>query len=842
MAEIINLEQIKQVAEATNNTQVVNLGDFFAEGNNLYTNSKGNIIQWSEVTEGLTGGTKTGATAFNVIEGGQSGSPVYTLQPKAQVGGMTGSAAVSAVLNGLGIALASQALKAETWEYFAQKFFPESETVAEALDKFEKYVEPVYYINKNAYDPSQDPDWGTYVDEAFINKVIQFANEGGYSITNPEFEPLKHEAVVGQAIQLQPDNVNSYRDGCAFLRTMHVQDSYLEILGLGLSKPRVPSFLADPHVSDRVQSNINELITRFVNRFGHEPNCWLIYGNNSTNYTDPSVQPTYAETTYYFRPYYIKNNGLVRVTSIGTDGTLYINSNDYEDLGVDFRETIKQRFDSNTHQWYFDESTLSNISSASANTDFRVPNNVHTRNVSLSSNLEMTKEPVEGVVPIQNANEYDPSKNLEQNFPAWVNGRTTVATIVNGILGALGVLPIGVPSVDPRTDPNRYPSQNPYPEVNPQPDPSPQPQPKPDPDPQKRVQTGDAPVPLPDPDPTPYRPVPDDIVDPEKKPVPIPPTPTPPTPTPTPVPVPPLIGGSANKLFTVYKPSQSNLDSLGNYLWTPDILRELVEFFTNNPMDAIISLHQIYCTPTTGSSKNIKLGYLDTGISSPVVTNQYTYIDCGSISVPEFYGSVLDYAPYTEINIFLPFIGVKPLDVNLVMASVVSVKYAIDVFTGACLCTIDITKRGAKVTTYHFDGNCSIQLPLTGADRSRLLSGVLSMATVGFGLGGVGGAVMGGVAGGVTNMKANIQKSGTIGSNVGAMDIKVPYLVVTRNLSYEPSSYNRLYGIPSNKYLRLSQCRGYTRVKDVHTDNISGATQSEKASIENILKQGIIIQ
>ena len=48
-------------------------------------------------------------------------------------------------------------------------------------------------------------------------------------------------------------------------------------------------------------------------------------------------------------------------------------------------------------------------------------------------------------------------------------------------------------------------------------------------------------------------------------------------------------------------------------------------------------------------------------------------------------------------------------------------------------------------------------------------------------------------------------------------------------------------GRPSNKTVRLSSCSGYTRVKDVHIEKISSATDDELNEIESLLKDGVII-
>lgn len=315
--------------------------------------------------------------------------------------------------------------------------------------------------------------------------------------------------------------------------------------------------------------------------------------------------------------------------------------------------------------------------------------------------------------------------------------------------------------------------------------------------------------------------------------------------TPTPTPIPPIvdIGGSASALYTVYNPSKNNLNALGAYLWTSDILEQLVRIFTNNPMDAVISLHSIYCSPSLGANSNIKLGYLDagSGTNCPTVNSQFVSIDCGYVDIPEYFGDCRDYSPYTNVTIFLPFIGFRTVKTEDIIAGRVNIKYNIDVLTGSCVAIVSVRKKGVSHTLYTFEGNCSMSLPLTGADHTRMIAG-LSSAVLGGVTGGVAGAVMGGVNSMASgSFQANIQRSGSFSGNAGAMSIKKPYIIVNRDYIYDAESYNELYGFPANISTRLGDCSGYNRVKSVHVDSISNATKEEKDEIESILRSGFIL-
>lgn len=293
---------------------------------------------------------------------------------------------------------------------------------------------------------------------------------------------------------------------------------------------------------------------------------------------------------------------------------------------------------------------------------------------------------------------------------------------------------------------------------------------------------------------------------------------------------------TSSRLFTVYNPTADQIDALGGYLWGESIAGTLASIFTN-PLNAIISLHCIYCEPDVIGTKEIRLGYLASGVSAKYVVSQYKEVDCGTIRIPEYYGDCRDYSPYTTINLFLPFIGFRPIKVDDVMGSELSIKYYVDVYTGACLACVSVNKGGIIQLTYNFDGNCSVMLPLTAGSWANMTVGLATALT---------SMIVNPVAGllqlpNAVHNGISMSSQGQMGSNVGAMGRKKPYVVVTNTQAYDAVGYNELYGYPANILTKLSQLEGYTKVKEVHVENVNNATVDEKNEIERLLKSGVII-
>ena len=259
---------------------------------------------------------------------------------------------------------------------------------------------------------------------------------------------------------------------------------------------------------------------------------------------------------------------------------------------------------------------------------------------------------------------------------------------------------------------------------------------------------------------------------------------------------------------------------------------------------AIIGVHKVFASPHTGGSQTIKCGYLDSGVSASVVTSQYTTVDCGSASLREYFGNVFDYDPFTKISIFLPFIGIVPLNTADVMRSTVSVKYKVDVITGACLAEVNISRDGGGGILYTYGGSAIVTYPVSSGSYVGAVQAALStalgigsaIATGGASLGASAGMVLGGLA----NAKTQVQHSGQFSGSSGAMGGKKPYLIVSRPQTRTPSNISLFKGIPSNAIHKLSSCDGYVKVQEVHIASKT-AYDNEIQEIESLLKTGVII-
>lgn len=310
---------------------------------------------------------------------------------------------------------------------------------------------------------------------------------------------------------------------------------------------------------------------------------------------------------------------------------------------------------------------------------------------------------------------------------------------------------------------------------------------------------------------------------------------------------PPLTPGinanGSNGLWSIYNPTIGEVHDFGAWLWSDSLADQFKRIF-NSPIDGIIGFHLLYATPSTGASKYIQCGFLTSPVSSATVTDQYTEIDCGTVSIGEYYRNALDY-DNTRISIYLPFVGIVPLDSNVVMGSTLNVTYRIDVLTGTCLAQIKVMKENSDAVMYAFDGNCAVQIPLTATTYTGMVGALLSGISAGASVmtGNLIQAVNSGfsaIARGYSGL-TGVKQSGTFGANAGALGIRKPYVIITHPVSAMPAGFNSIEGIPSNVSVTLGALSGFTRVRSVHLENIGNATDEEITMIKDLLTEGVII-
>lgn len=308
----------------------------------------------------------------------------------------------------------------------------------------------------------------------------------------------------------------------------------------------------------------------------------------------------------------------------------------------------------------------------------------------------------------------------------------------------------------------------------------------------------------------------------------------------------PTVGAIDTGFLTAYAPSSTNLQALVNYLWTSDWI-DTIKKMINNPMDAIISLQMIpYSVWDIVISSTCKIGAVNTEIPMSKLTSQYKVLDCGMVNIPKNWGNALDYTN-VRMAIYLPFIGVRNIDTDIIMDSNLYLKYYADIITGSAVAMLKCVKAGSTQSIYYtWDCNLNYQIPITGANYSEVIRSLMGLGTMAVGTAinpGVGAAAAAGAiqnAANVIGNKTQIESSGQLSSNVGVLSEFTPYVIVDLPTQSLPANFKHEKGFTSNITATLGSLTGYTEVEYIELDSLS-CTDEEKEEIRNLLANGVYL-
>lgn len=309
--------------------------------------------------------------------------------------------------------------------------------------------------------------------------------------------------------------------------------------------------------------------------------------------------------------------------------------------------------------------------------------------------------------------------------------------------------------------------------------------------------------------------------------------------------------GSGITTYYVNVPTAKLKTALGNWdniATGKDVLKNLISYklfcfptstFTNG------MLHDFVIAGTTLKDEN------NNNIQSSQLT-QYGAVSLPSITIPKTFNDFRDYAPYTNLSMYIPLCGWFTLP-PWCMGRTISGEMYINGYTGTLKC---IVRADGNVVT-ELGGNASIDLPFAaeavGMKAAAVLGNLIntagSIASIANpsagGVANVGTAVLGTVCA----LNANYTESkGTMGDGSNIAGLYHVYIKISRPATIDnegnslvtiPAEYKRQYGLPCNKSLTLTQGDGYTQILDA---NITGnMTAREKQMIIDGFRRGLIL-
>ena len=322
----------------------------------------------------------------------------------------------------------------------------------------------------------------------------------------------------------------------------------------------------------------------------------------------------------------------------------------------------------------------------------------------------------------------------------------------------------------------------------------------------------------------------------------------------------------------LYCPTGGQLAIFNQALWDQDLIDYIKGLFTNEPMDAIISL-ALYPMdfetvtdsegrPIKGATKQCVIGnramtYSGDPVEMDTLNRDIATVDFGTIDMIPKWNSFLDYSPYTQIQLYLPYIGFVDIDPSEVYVTdfrrstsvpngKLSVFYNINLYTGDCVAYVYATGASAtSVLIGSWSGNCSMQIPLSGRNYSAYFGGIIGGAVssgIQLASGNVGSAIGTAVQAAVNTFTPQVTRSGSFSQ--GATFISPAKAFIIRKVPHQSASYKTIYnsykGRTTHWAFKLARYagKGFQVVSDIKMTGFTG-TDAEATELKALLAEGV---
>lgn len=237
-----------------------------------------------------------------------------------------------------------------------------------------------------------------------------------------------------------------------------------------------------------------------------------------------------------------------------------------------------------------------------------------------------------------------------------------------------------------------------------------------------------------------------------------------------------------------------------------------------------------------------------TGVRMNAFNNLKTIVS--SFDVPRKYNDFRDFAPYTRVSIFLPYIGYVDLPTNDVMGKTgMTITYAFDLIDGTCQAFI---RTGNRIIVTTDKAPCALDLPINQKNNSERLRN-LALGSLNILTGGIA-SMAGDASKGASSLKQSVSPfmgfltehvtKGRITGGWQSMNSPTSVTLVVETekwVDVDMDEFKKLHGRPCHKTYDLADLVGFTQVGRIHLENINTATSEELASIESQLKNGVIL-
>lgn len=213
-----------------------------------------------------------------------------------------------------------------------------------------------------------------------------------------------------------------------------------------------------------------------------------------------------------------------------------------------------------------------------------------------------------------------------------------------------------------------------------------------------------------------------------------------------------------------------------------------------------------------------------------------------SVNNKPTFGNFLDYPPYTSVSIYIPFIGIVPIDGNMVVGRTIRLYGAVDVIAGTIHYNVFVqtpSKEWSLIGSY--EGKCGVDIPLALDNSMQNSTNILkTVADVTTGLCTKSPSSLLNIGNGIFTEPI---------SNLGAQTTNTTYynpnqcaLIMQSAIGTVPSNFGKVTGYTWCESATLSELTGMTVCKNPRINKFDMIpTADEQTEIYSLLQSGVII-
>ena len=208
------------------------------------------------------------------------------------------------------------------------------------------------------------------------------------------------------------------------------------------------------------------------------------------------------------------------------------------------------------------------------------------------------------------------------------------------------------------------------------------------------------------------------------------------------------------------------------------------------------------------------------------------------------HGAFLDYDPYTTISLYIPFIGIVPLQTNMVMGRQIRLYSAVDIFAGTIHYNVYVStpKKDEWSLIGTYEGKCGVEIPLTLDDAIGNATNILQNvagATVGLCTGNFG--ALANIGNSAFSQPIN-QVSG-INTNTSYYNPNQCAIIMQTTPATIPDNFGSTVGYLYRQSAKLESLSGLTTCINPRIGNFNDntPTEEERTEIYSLLESGVII-